>query len=94
MFLIKPFLRNCTKATKHYITSSRERFMHRVVITYLLHDVIHRITKYESYMYTSAHVLMNLLNELGKRDKMRELPSILSLFATSYINKTGPRILD
>ena len=30
--------------------------------------------------YMSAHVLMNLLNELEKRDKMRGLPSILSLF--------------
>ena len=28
----------------------------------------------------SAHVLLNLLNELRKRDKMRGLPSILSLF--------------
>ena len=27
----------------------------------------------------SAHVLLNLLNELGKRDKMRGLPPILSL---------------
>ena len=27
----------------------------------------------------SAHVLSNLLNELGKRDKMRGLPSILFL---------------
>ena len=35
----------------------------------------------------SAYVLLNLLNELGKRDKMRGLPSILSLFfATSLIN--------
>ena len=32
----------------------------------------------------SAHVLLNLLNEMGKRDKMQGLPSILSLFfATS-----------
>ena len=30
--------------------------------------------------YIRAHVLLNLLNELGKRDKMRGLPSILSLF--------------
>ena len=30
--------------------------------------------------YMSAHVLLNLLNELGKRDKMRGLKSILSLF--------------
>ena len=34
----------------------------------------------------SAHVLLNLLNELRKRDKMRGLPSILSIFATSLIN--------
>ena len=27
--------------------------------------------------YMSAHVLLNLLNELGKSDKMRGLPSIL-----------------
>ena len=28
----------------------------------------------------SVHVLLNLLNEFGKRDKMRGLPSILLLF--------------
>ena len=28
----------------------------------------------------NVHVLLNLLNELGKSDKMRGLPSILSLF--------------
>ena len=28
----------------------------------------------------SAHVLLNLLNELGKSDKMQGLLSILSLF--------------
>ena len=32
----------------------------------------------------SAHVLLNLLNELGKRDKMRDLPSILSLFCNEF----------
>ena len=39
----------------------------------------------------SSHVLLNLLNELGKRDKMRGLPSILSFFATS---NTRARMLD
>ena len=29
----------------------------------------------------SAHDLLNLLNELEKRDKMRGLPSILSFFS-------------
>ena len=31
----------------------------------------------------SAHVLLNLLNELGKRDKMLGKPRILSLFPNS-----------
>ena len=44
----------------------------------------------------SAHVLLNLLNELGKRDKMRGLPSILSLFRNEFdkFNKTRARMLD
>ena len=32
----------------------------------------------------SAHVLLSLLNELGKGDKMRGLPSILSLFRNEF----------
>ena len=41
----------------------------------------------------SAHVLLNLLNDLGKSDKMRDLPSILSLFRNEYnqLNNTGAR---
>ena len=44
----------------------------------------------------SAHVLLNLLNELGKRDKMRGLPSILSLFCKEFnkFNNTRARMLD
>ena len=44
----------------------------------------------------SAHVLLNLLNELGKRDKMRGLPSILSLFRNELnkFNNTRVRMLD
>ena len=44
----------------------------------------------------SAHVLLNLLNELGKRDKMQGLPSILSLFRKEFnkFNNTGARMLD
>ena len=34
--------------------------------------------------YMSAQVLLNLLNELGKRDKMQGLPSILSLFHNEF----------
>ena len=44
----------------------------------------------------SAHVLLNLLNELGKSDKMRGLPSILLLFLKEFnkFNNTGARMLD
>ena len=34
----------------------------------------------------SAHVLLILLNELGKRAKMRGLPSILSLFRNEFVS--------
>ena len=34
----------------------------------------------------SAHVLLNLLDELRKSDKMRGLSSIYLFFATSLIN--------
>ena len=46
--------------------------------------------------YMSALVLLNLLNELKKRDKMRGLPSILSLFSNEFIkyNNTGAPLLD
>ena len=44
----------------------------------------------------SAHVLLNLLNELRKRDKIRDLPSILSLFRNEFnkINNTRARMLN
>ena len=44
----------------------------------------------------SAHNLLNLLNELRKRDKMRGLPSILYLFRNVFnkFNYTRARMLD
>ena len=44
----------------------------------------------------SAYVVLNLLNELGKRDKMRGLPSILSFFRNEFnkFNNTRARMLD
>ena len=43
-----------------------------------------------------VNVLLNLLNESRKRDKMRGLPSILSLFCNKFnkFNNTGARMLD
>ena len=44
----------------------------------------------------SDHILLNLLNELRKRDKKWGLPSILSLFPNEFIkfNNTGAWMLD
>ena len=46
--------------------------------------------------YISAHGLLNLLNELRKRDNMRGLLSILSLLQNELnkLNNTGARMLD
>ena len=46
--------------------------------------------------YMSAHVLLNLLNNLRKRDKMRGIPRILSLFYNKFnkFNNTGAQMLD
>ena len=44
----------------------------------------------------SVHVLLNLSNEFGKRDKMLGLPSILSVFRNEFnnFNNTRARMLD
>ena len=44
----------------------------------------------------SAHVLLNLLNELGKSDKMRSLSSILLLFRNEFnkFNNARAQMLD
>ena len=44
----------------------------------------------------SSHVLLNLLNELWKRDKMQGLMSILSLIRNNFnkFNNTRARMLD
>ena len=46
--------------------------------------------------YTSAHVLLNLLNEFSKSNKMRGFSSILMLFRNEFdkFNNTGAQILD
>ena len=43
-----------------------------------------------------VHVLLTVLNELGKRDEMQSLPSILSLFRNEFnkFNNTGLQMLD
>ena len=41
----------------------------------------------------SVHVLLILLNEMGERDKMQGLPSILSFIVISLIN-SGAQMLD
>ena len=44
----------------------------------------------------SAHVLLSLLNELGKKIRCEAVPSILSVFPNSFnkFNNTGARMQD
>ena len=44
----------------------------------------------------SARVLLNLLNELGKKIRCEALPSILSVFPNEFnkFNNTGARMQD
>ena len=44
----------------------------------------------------SAHVLLTLLKEFGKRDKIRGLPSMLSIFCNEFnkFNITRAQMLD
>ena len=44
----------------------------------------------------SAHVLLNLLNQLGKKIRCEALPSILSVFPNEFskFNNTGARMQD
>ena len=78
-----------TDAAEIYIYLFVRRFTMLIVFPTFI-CIIHR----GSYM--SAHVLLNLLNELGKIDKMRGLPSILSLFRNEFnkFNNTRARMLD
>ena len=59
------------------------------------HVILIKITENRG-SYMSAHVLLNLLIELRKIDKMQGLPSILSIFRNEFnkLNNTGARMLD
>ena len=73
--------------------SEVDTYYHTTSAEYVIFEAC-RVRNRGSYM--SAHVLLNLLNELRKRDKMRGLPSILSLFRNEFnkFNNTRARMLD
>ena len=56
----------------------------------------HKLSLINHSLYKmSAHVLLTLLNELGKSDKIRDLPSIVLLFRNEFnkFNNTGAQML-
>ena len=79
----------------HYVSLSVSDQSVKMLITGRAHycQLVHFLYR---GLYMSAHVLLNLLNEFGKRDIMRGLPSILSLFRNEFnkINNTRARMLD
>ena len=56
-----------------------------------LHKISAKIKIKHRGSYIRAHVLLNLSNELGQGDKIRGLPSILSLFRNEF-NKFNKKI--
>ena len=78
---------------------SKEQVNGNVIELLYIHSLCQTVLPYNiknRNSYMSAHVLLNVLNELGKRDKVRGLPSILSLFRDEFniFNDTGARMLD
>ena len=57
---------------------------------------VNNVRHTEDLTYMSAHVLVNLLNELGKTIRCEDLPSILSGFPNEFnnFNNTGARMRD
>ena len=55
-----------------------------------IYETIHRESN------SSAHVVLNLIKEMGKRDKMQGLPSILLLICNQFnkFNNTQAGMLD
>ena len=82
----------CSVLTQHYILQHFETHFETLKVCFPWSIDVHVYRG--SYM--SAHVLLKLLNELGKRNKMRGLPSILSLFRNEFykFNNTRARMLD
>ena len=72
------FTRGCIHGFGEWLGQHDELIVIAALSTMVMQVSIYR----GSYM--SAHVLLNLLNELGKRDKMRGLPSILSQFRNEF----------
>ena len=75
--------------------SNQPAQLQRLAGIYILLSFIELVIRLYRGSYMSAHVLLILLNELGKRDKMRGLSSILSLFRNEFnkVNKTR-QVLD
>ena len=70
-------------------------------LSYVPHPLARAVIQNDYILYfnkgrSCGHVLWDSLNELGKRDNIRGLPSILSLFRheLNKSNDTGARVLE
>ena len=67
----------------------------RGLILFISAHIFSRAGPFNRGSYRSAHVLLNLLNKLRKRDKIRGLVSMLSLWQRlNKLNTTGARMCD
>ena len=69
--------------TQNLLKCPKDPFVRSALIYRILHECFSCCRYRVSYM--SAHAFFDLLSELGKRDKMRGLPSILCLFRNELI---------
>ena len=85
-FILKTFIHVLYAHTEYFIC---KKTLHMKRQTLKTLPALSQVALYRR-SYIRAHVLLNLLNELGKRNKMRGLPSILSLFRDQFnkFNKT------
>ena len=80
------------------VTENRIRnylLLMRGLILFIRAHIFSRAGPFNRGSYTSAHVLLNLLNVLRKRDKLRGLVSMLSLWQRlNKLNTTRARMFD
>ena len=94
------FLQKVRKCTVLNVTSQGGEQLCPVTYMHAIYSgcitlVFSRLSLQHRGSYMSAHVLLNLLNELRKRNKIRGLHSILSLFRNEFnkFNNTRTRML-
>ena len=63
---------------------TESKFLYKFKFESVVYLCREKMRSYKNRGSNSAHALLKLLNQLGKRDKMLGLPCILSLFCNEF----------